>query len=160
MKKVTVMALACIAFIIMDHSMTYAQLPIGLSAGVRGGVLTKDNDYLGGAQVELKVPFITIVPNYEYVFVKNGKLHQVNLDLQYTLASAMVAKMFFGGGYVMQMAKPDISGADMKTYSGFNLQLGAKAGVGPLNVFALGKYQKVKKNDTFGLVLGTNFSIL
>jgi hypothetical protein len=110
--------------------------------------------------VEVKVPFISIVPNYEYVIIKHATLHQVNLDVQYTLAGALVAKMFVGGGYVMQMAKPDISGADMKSNSGFNVQIGAKAGVGPLNIFALGKYQKVKKSDTFGLVLGTNFTLL
>jgi hypothetical protein len=155
MKKV-ITALSFVLFITLT-SETYAQLPIGLAMGVRGGVLTKDNNAFAGAQVELKVPFLTFVPNYEHIFIKDLPTHTMNLDLQYTVFSAVVAKMFVGGGYVIQAAKP--KGLDNFMHSGFNAQVGAKAGFGPAGVFALAKYVKVKKSDTFGLAVGVNYNL-
>ena len=156
MKKV-ITALSLVLFITLATT-AYAQLPIGLATGVRGGMLTEDNRAFAGAQVEVKVPFITIVPNYEYVFIKNLPTHTVNLDLQYTFISAMVAKMFVGGGYVMQSAKP--KGFNRVTNSGFNLQVGARAGFGPAGVFALAKYIRINKSNTFGLAVGINYNLL
>lgn len=135
----------------------YAQLPVGLAVGARAGVLTKDNDAFAGAQLELKVPFITIVPNYEHIFIKDLPTHTLNLDVQYNALSAMVAKMFVGGGYVMQITKP--KGLDSFTHSGFNVQVGARAGFGPAGVFALAKYVRIKKSDTFGLAAGVNYNL-
>ena len=139
MKKFTVL----FAFILMMVSaQLFAQLPVGIATGVRGGVLTEGNDAFAGAQVEVKVPFITIVPNYEHIFIKDLPTHTVNLDVQYTFVSALVAKMFVGGGYVMQTAKP--KGLDRVTNSGFNAQVGARAGFGPAGVFAIAKYVRIK----------------
>ena len=156
MKKITVMF--AVIFMMMLSAQLFAQLPVGIATGVRGGVLTEGNDAFAGAQVEVKVPFITIVPNYEHIFIKDLPTHTVNLDVQYTFVSALVAKMFVGGGYVMQTAKP--KGFERVTNSGFNAQVGARAGFGPAGVFALAKYVKIKKNDTFGLVLGLNYNLL
>lgn len=136
----------------------YAQLPIGFSAGLRAGVLTKNNDAFAGAQVELKVPFLTLVPNYELIFVKDLPTHTVNMDVQYNIINAVVSKMFVGGGYVMQSAKPE--GAKRYTHSGFNVQVGARTGFGPMGVFAMAKYVRVKKSDTFGLAAGINYNLL
>ncbi len=135
----------------------YAQLPVGLSAGARAGVLTKDNDAFAGAQVELKIPFVTIVPNYEHIFIKDLPTHTLNLDVQYNALSAMVAKMFVGGGFVMQTAKP--KGLERFTHSGFNVQVGARAGFGPAGVFAMAKYVRIKRDDTFGLAAGVNYNL-
>ncbi len=156
MKKITV--LWSVFFVLALTTETRAQLPIGLSTGIRGGVLTEGNDAFAGAQVEVKVPFITVVPNYEHIFIKDLPTHTVNLDLQYTFISAVVAKMFVGGGYVMQTAKP--KGLDRFTHSGFNAQVGARAGFGPAGVFALAKYVRINKNYTFGLAAGVNYNLL
>ncbi len=165
-------------------SVASAQIPgIDLGFGARVGARTleknESGDLLFGGQVQLGISKIALVPNYEYISGKSEfggvkydvALHTINLDAQYEIYGLAVAKMFVGGGYVIQLSKPSGAGVADKTSNGFNLQIGGKAGVGPLNVFGLAKanFLKVKsiipgdgsKNRTsFALVLGANFSLL
>jgi hypothetical protein len=134
-----------------------AQLPVGLSIGPRIGTETENNDFFAGGQVELKMPFITLAPNYEYVFVKDAKSHVVNLDLQYTMYSFAVAKMFVGGGYVINIVDPD--GLKSVTNNGFNAQVGAKGSAVKFNFFGLARYNRIEGEDSFALVVGTNFNL-
>jgi len=165
-------------------SVASAQVPgidVGFGARVGARTLNKgeSGDLFFGGQVQLGISKITLVPNYEYTSGKSEigsvkydvTLHTINLDAQYEIYGLAVAKMFVGGGYVIQASKVSGAGTVDKTSNGFNLQIGGKAGVGPLNVFGLAKanFLKIKsivpgdnaKNRTsFALVLGANFSLL
>ncbi len=158
MKKTLWVLLATFVMGVVVTDAATAQLPVGIAAGVRVGTDTEDNNFLAGGQVELKVPFITVVPNYEYTFIKDVTNHRLNVDLQYTVLGVGIAKLFAGGGYVMNTAKP--KGGDSVSESGFNVQVGGKAGLSKIDVFALARYNKIKKADSFALVAGVNFGLL
>lgn len=158
MKKSLWIVLALPVLIQLTTNEAIAQLPIGLAAGARVGSDTENNDILAGGQIEVKVPFITIVPNYEYVFIKDVTNHRINLDLQYTVIGLGIAKLFAGGGYVMSSVKP--KGGKSTSESGFNVQVGGKAGFSKLGVFGLARYNKIKDADSFALVAGLNFDLL
>jgi hypothetical protein len=154
MKRLLVFSL----FLLVAVNTVHAQLPIGLSFGARGGLETKESDFLVGGQVELKAPFITIVPSYERILIKDVATNRINIDLQYTVFSLAVAKLFAGGGYVINSAKP--KGLDSVSENGFNLQVGGKAGLSKLGVFGLARYTKIEKETSIALVAGVNFSLL
>lgn len=158
MKKTFWMLVASLVMGVVVTNATMAQLPVGIAAGVRVGTDTENNDFLAGGQVELKIPFFTVVPNYEYTFIKDVTNHRLNVDLQYTVLGIGIAKLFAGGGYVMNTAKP--KGGDSVSENGFNVQVGGKAGLSKIDVFALARYNKIKKADSFALVAGINFGLL
>lgn len=173
-----------IAASLVMSSVAVAQIPgVDVGFGVRAGARTlnkgESGELLLGGQVQVGISKITLVPNYEYISAESEvgtvkydvTLHTINLDAQYEIYGLAVAKMFVGGGYVIQLSKPDGAGVVDKTNNGFNVQIGGKAGVGPLNIFGLAKanFLKVKsvlpgedsKNRTnFALVIGANFSLL
>lgn len=169
---------------LMIASAAAAQIPgIDVGFGVRAGARTlnkgESGELLLGGQVQVGISKLTLVPNYEYISAKTDigvveydvTLHTINLDAQYEIYGLAVAKMFVGGGYVIQLSRPDGTGTVNETNNGFNVQIGGKAGVGPLNIFGLAKanFIKVKsvlpnedsKNRTnFALVIGANFNLL
>lgn len=158
MKRFTVVSLIALMSLIFLSSNSFAQL--GLKVGPRFGTDTKNGDFLAGAQVELKILMITLAPNVEYYFNKDAKIYHLNLDGQYTLFSAAVAKIFVGGGYVLSFDDPDKIGSidpKSKTNNGFNVQAGGKAGLAGFELFALVKHIRMNGKGNNALVGGLNF---
>ncbi|NUM82444.1 hypothetical protein HUU42_16740 [bacterium] len=160
-----------------------AQIPFAnLGFGARAGSNTENGDFFFGGQAYLGISKFTLVPNYEYASGDDAKFHTINIDGQYEVYGLAVAKMFIGGGYVIQSVKPDkIVGITVKkpTNKGFNVQIGGKAGLGPIEIFGLAKMVRIdvqkfnefegsgsnlkfakKAKINYSLVIGANFSLL
>ena len=158
MKRIILLSLFAFTSLAVLSSNSFAQ--IGLKFGPRVGTETKNGDFFAGAQLEAQILMITIVPNVEYVFVKNAKQYNINLDGQYTILGVGIAKVFAGAGYTMSIVDPDKAGLidpKSKTNNGFNIQVGGKAGLGGFEVFALAKYMRINKANDNALVAGMNF---
>lgn len=158
MKRFTIVSAAVLLSLILLSSNSFAQ--IGLKFGPRVGTDTKEGDLFAGAQVEAKILMITLAPNIEYVFVKDAKQYNLNLDAQYTVFGVGVAKLFAGAGYIMSIYDGDkIAGIDPKsvTNNGFNVQFGGKAGLAGFEVFALVKHMRIDGKGNNALVAGMNF---
>lgn len=158
MKRFTIVSAAILLSLALLSSNSFAQ--IGLKFGPRVGTDTKEGDLFAGAQVEAKILMITLAPNIEYVFVKDAKQYNLNLDAQYTVFGVGVAKLFAGAGYIMSITDPDKVGAidpKSKTNNGFNVQFGGKAGLAGFEVFALVKHMRVDGKGNNALVAGMNF---
>ncbi|MBL7959912.1 hypothetical protein JNL27_06680 [bacterium] len=158
MKRFTAVTLIALMSLLVISSSSFAQ--IGLKFGPRVGTETKNGDLFAGAQVEASILMITLVPNVEYVFVKDAKQYNINLDGQYTVFGVGVAKLFAGAGYSMSIVDPDKVGlVDPKsdTFNGYNVQFGGKAGLGGFEVFALAKYMRIDGKGNQALVAGMNF---
>ncbi len=170
--------------ILLVTAVAGAQVPgIDVGFGVRAGARTlnkgESGEFSFGGQAYVGVSKLTLIPNYEFTSGKQEigpiepkvKWHTLNIDVQYELYGLAVAKLYAGGGYIIQAVKPDGAGVTNETNTGFNVQVGGKAAVGPINVFGLAKanFLKVKsivpgeesKNRTnFALVIGANFNLL
>lgn len=158
MKRFTIVSVAVLLSLIVLSSNSFAQ--VGLKFGPRAGTDTKNGDFFAGAQVEARILMITFAPNVEYVFVKDTKQYNVNLDAQYTVLGVGVAKLFAGGGYIMSISDPDkVGGIDpkAKTLNGFNVQFGGKAGLAGFELFALVKHMRIDGEGNNALVAGMNF---
>lgn len=127
---------------------------VGLGADMRGGLYTQSDDFFLGAGVRLGVPFITVVPNVEYVFVGDGSLYTLNLDGQINVFSLAVTSIWVGGGLARVHAKPE--GSDTKTSSGANLYAGLGFNAIVLKPYVQAKYL-VNGDDQFVLSLGLRF---
>ena len=130
----------------------FAQLPLKIGAGIRIGSETTDNRLVLGVQVDGKLSRFHIVPNYEYVSLSGGKIHQLNFDVQADILGQLVAKIFIGGGYVVSILSPDQG--DSRTKGGYNIQAGARADLPIFQVFGLAKYVKVSGLDSYWALLG------
>jgi hypothetical protein len=159
MKRFTIVSATILLSLILLSSNSFAQ--IGLKFGPRVGTDTKEGDLFAGAQVEAKILMITLAPNIEYVFVKDAKQYNLNLDAQYTVFGVGVAKLFAGAGYIMSIYDKDKTtlGGDPKavTNNGFNVQFGGKAGLAGFEVFALVKHMRIDGKGNNALVAGMNF---
>lgn len=157
MKRFTVVMLFAVLTLTAFSSNSFAQ--IGLKVGPRVGTETKDGNLFAGAQVEASILMFTVVPNIEYVFVKDAKQYNINLDGQYTLMGVGVAKIFAGAGYTISIFDADKNSLDnpkAETNNGFNVQVGGKAGLGGFEVFALAKYMRINGVNNNALVAGLN----
>ncbi|MBX7151189.1 hypothetical protein K1X84_06075 [bacterium] len=162
-----------------------AQIPFAnLGFGARAGSNTENGDFFFGGQAYIGISKFTLVPNYEYTAGDDAKFHTINIDGQYEIYGLAVAKMFIGGGYVIQGVKADnrtFGAATAKNPSnkGFNVQIGGKAGLGPIEIFGVAKMIRLdvqnfnetegtgtsikfasKAKTTYSLVVGANFSLL
>jgi hypothetical protein len=158
MKRFTIAMFFAVMSLLVLSSNSFAQ--IGLKVGPRAGTDTKEGDFFAGAQVEAKILMITLAPNIEYVFAKDAKQYNLNLDAQYTVFGVGIAKLFAGAGYIMSITDPDkVGGVDPKsvTNNGFNVQFGGKAGLAGFEVFALAKHMRVDGKGNNALVAGLNF---
>lgn len=151
------MFMALIAALALTGTNASAQLPFGFGAGPRIGTTVKDNNFIAGAQIELTVASFTLAPSFEKVFVKNSTDYNINIDGQYEMFGAGLAKIFAGGGYVINLSKPD--GFSRTTHHGFDVQGGGKANLSSLHVFGLLRYTRIGKNGDTALVFGVNFGI-
>jgi len=159
----------------------FGQVPfVDLGVGVRVGTITKQysgsdskkGPVLFGAQANIGISKFTLVPNYEYSKTSDAKINTINIDGQYEVTGFAVAKMFVGGGYVIEAVKPSgVPGASKPTNTGFNLQIGGKAGFGPFGIFGLAKMTRINVEDvlppgnkkariSYALVIGGNFNLL
>lgn len=155
MKKLVFIALIA-AWALMGTKAS-AQLPFGVGAGPRIGTTVKDNNFIAGGQIELTVASFTLAPSFEKVFVKNSTDYNISIDGQYEIFGAGLAKMFVGGGYVINLAKPD--GFSRTTNHGFDIQGGGKANLSSLHIFGLLRYTRIEGNGDAALVFGVNFGI-
>jgi hypothetical protein len=144
-------------FAVLSATTLWAQLPFGIGAGPRVGTTVKDNKFIAGVQAEVKFMSFAFVPSLEKVFVKNEKNYNINLDAQYETYGMGVAKMFIGGGYVTNIVHPD--GSSSTTNHGFDVQIGGKAGLAPLNLFGLVRYSRVNGKTNEALIIGVTIGM-
>lgn len=138
----------------MFSSSNEASAQVGFGPEVRGGLYSQNDDFFLGAGLRLGVPFVTLVPNVEYVFVNNGDLYTLNLDGQITVFSLAVSSLWVGGGLARVHSKPE--GGDSKTSSGANLYAGFGLNAIVLKPYVQAKYI-VNGDDQFVLGLGLRF---
>ncbi|MCB0832165.1 MAG: hypothetical protein KDC45_01745 [Bacteroidetes bacterium] len=134
----------------------YAQLPFGVSVGGRVGTETKDGKSFVGGQAEVRVLQFIITPNVEYYLnAKNASRYDINFDGLYKVVGVGVAQIYAGGGYIISTVNPDAGKS--KSFSGYNAQIGGRAGLGGITFFALIKYMRIDGKGDQGMVAGVNF---
>jgi hypothetical protein len=142
--------------VLVFSSASFAQLP-GIAFGARIGQNSKNKkDQFAGGQVELSFSNITLAPNVEY-YLKPGDVNKrldINIDGQYSIINLAVFHIFGGGGYVISK-QTDLALAKV-TKNGFDVQGGAKLGLGPIHAFGLVKYINIKKATSVNFVVGAN----
>ncbi|MGH7492460.1 MAG: hypothetical protein ACREOO_08695, partial [bacterium] len=111
-------------------------------------------DFFLGAGLRIGVPFLTFVPNAEYVFVGDGSLYTLNLDGQINVFTLAVTSIWVGGGLARVHVKPD--GADSKTESGANIYAGFGFNAVVLKPYIQAKYL-ANGDDQFVISLGLRF---
>ncbi len=152
-KNVVTVALALftLAVVFGPHD-SHAQVGFGPEA--RAGFYSQNDDFFLGAGLRIGVPFLTFVPNAEYVFVNNGSYYTLNLDGQINVLSLAVTSLWVGGGLARVHAKPE--GSDSKTSSGANLYAGFGMNAIVLKPYVQAKYI-VNGDDQFVLSVGLRF---
>lgn len=131
--------------------------------GVRGGLYSDaDAGFLG---VELLTPItrdLFFNPNYEYVFVDNGDLSTLNLDVHYDLWRGRPYYAWLGGGAAVIFSKNDVLGcrscsSDSNTDIGLNILAGIGFGKGQaIRPYVQGKVT-VSDNTEASIALGLRF---
>lgn len=141
---------ALVLFAAFDDS----RAQVGFGPEARGGFYTQNDDLFLGAGVRVGLPFLTFVPNVEYVFVSEGSLYTLNLDGQINILNLAVSSLWVGGGLARVHAKPE--GGDSETKSGANLYAGFGLNAIVLKPYIQGKYI-INGDDQFVLALGLRF---
>ena len=144
---------ACLAMTPILSVSTADAVPL-LGFNVRGGQYTDVEDFFLGAGVDMGVLMLTASPNFEWVFVGDGKLFTLNFDASYSIGLA-TAELWGGAGYALRFFEPD--GGDLNSRGGFNLFVGGGLGLVPLKPFAQLKYLYVSDEDEFIWMLGVRF---
>jgi hypothetical protein len=124
-----------------------------------GGIFD-GNDFMLGAGYELKIPFVTIVPNAEYVFTGGSnydKYYSLNLDGQFGFLPIPLIDIWIGGGIGTAFYKYSNSGASDVTAGIVNVFAGVGSDVIPLNPFVQFKLVFKPEDNPFVFTFGIRF---
>jgi hypothetical protein len=151
--------LAIAGFLFLVPGLAEAQIDFG----VRGGLYSDaDAGFLGA---ELLVPITRewfFNPNYEYVFVDNGDLSTLNLDVHYDVLRGRPYYAWLGGGAAVIFSKDEVLGcrncrSDSSTDLGLNLLAGLGFGRGQaIRPYVQGKVT-ISDNTEASVAVGLRF---
>ena len=120
-----------------------------------GGWETETEDVFAGAGYQLPLGPITASPNFEWLFVDEGKVYTINLDGHLNLIPLGVATLWAGAGMAIRTADPDDFDSD--TTTGANLLLGANFNLTSLKPFAQIRQVFIEGDDPFSVAVGIRF---
>ena len=109
-----------------------------------GGYYTDNNDLFLGGGLGVNVLMLTVVPNFEYVFVDKATLYTANLDGHIGVLPLPGFSGWLGAGLAYIFAKPE--NGDSDTRGGFNVIAGFGADAIPLSPFIQAKYVFTQTN--------------
>lgn len=116
-------------------------------------------DFMLGAGYELGIPFVTFVPNAEYVFTGDGSRYEnytsLNIDAQLSLLPIPFVDFWFGGGIGTAFFKS--GGGESTTGGVVNLFAGVGVDVIPLDPYLQFKYVFKPDSEVYALTFGIRF---
>jgi len=125
----------------------------GQSTDIRiyGGYYTENSDLFLGGGLGVNVLMLTVVPNFEYVFLEKGTFYTANLDGHIGVLPLPGFSGWLGGGFAYIFAKPE--NGESVTRGGFNLIAGFGADAIPLSPYVQAKYVFTQTNQ-FVIAIG------
>lgn len=127
--------------------------PVGFQAS--GGWYTDSEETFLGAGARFGFGGITVIPNFEWLFVDSGSAYTLNIDGTLTVLPLGVASAYVGGGLGWFTVDPEFG--DSNTETAFNLIAGAGFNTFPLKPFAQIKFVVVDGDDPLVFSIGARF---
>lgn len=118
------------------------------------GGLVEGEEWLAGAGYELKIPFVTLVPNAEYVFLDKSYV-SLNADAQFGFLPIPLVDIWIGAGAGVAFFTPPVG--DSKTYGLVNLFAGVGTDIIPLSPYVQYKFVIKEEKDWSVLTFGIRF---
>lgn len=116
-------------------------------------------DFMLGAGYELGIPFVTFVPNAEYVFTGNQSPYKsytsLNIDAQLSFLPIPLVDFWIGGG--IGTAFFTYKEGESKTGGVVNLLAGVGTDVIPLDPYVQFKYVFKPDSEVYALTFGIRF---
>jgi len=148
LRRLAFAAIVSFGLVLLGSPQLYGQ---STDIRVYGGYYTESSDLFLGGGLGVNVLMLTVVPNFEYVFLDKGTFYTANLDGHLDILPLPGFTGWLGGGFAYIFAKPE--NGESVTRGGFNLIAGFGADVIPLSPFIQAKYVFTNKNQ-FVIAIG------
>jgi len=118
------------------------------------GGLVEGDEFLLGAGYELKIPFVTLIPNAEYVFLDKSYF-SLNADATFGFLPIPLVDIWIGAGAGVGFFTPEQG--DSKSYGLVNLLAGVGTDIIPLSPYVQYKFVIKEGADWSVLTFGIRF---